>query len=171
MKIFFAFLGIFMMLMIAHNGFADDFSLSIGYGTQLHKSGEHLIMLKGGYEIRLIKDSKTDFFFSLEPSLIIFDETQIGVAVGTVFENQFTLSDKMKLLISWGVGILVTDEKLTGEGSIFNFTPQGGVGISYAIGGGKSLLGELRYWHASNSGIANPNRGIDDLVLFIGTKF
>jgi hypothetical protein len=171
MKKFFAIVGAFIILIIPHQCFASNYSISIGYGAQLYESGEHLIILKGGYEIKLIKDRKTGFIFLLEPSLIEFNERQIGIAAGTVFENQFMLSDKITLFVSWGAGVLLTNKELTGEGNIFNFMPQGGLGASYIIGGKKSILGELRYWHASNSGIANPNRGIDDLVVFLGTKF
>lgn len=160
-----------LMFVVPRQSFAGSYSLSVGVGEQMNKADESLLMIRGGYEIKILADNKSAFVLSLEPALIRFSGGQIGTAVGTVFENQFSISGTTKLIFSWGCGVLVTDKKLLGEALVFNFTLQGGVGISHEIGGGKSLLAEVRYWHASNGGLADPNFGIDDIVLFVGTKF
>jgi hypothetical protein len=118
----------------------------------------------------LIADYKTvvlpAFVLVIEPTVYGFSGGQIGAGVGTFFQNYFPLANGVSLFVSWGAGMIISDKKLVGEGLLFNFTPQGGVGVeigNWAIEG--------RYWHASNAGFKEPNSGVDNIVALISYKF
>ncbi len=171
-KIVFLFLLALCIPAIPINGFAASYGVSMASGQTTHSPDESLIMVRGSYEINLIGNNKDNpFAFSLEPELIEFSGGQIGVAVGTIFKNIFSIGGGRSFFVSYGCGVMLTDGKLLGESLLFNFTPQGGVGFAQPIGGGKNFVVEIRYWHASNGGIKDPNSGIDDVVVFSGIQF
>ena len=152
--------------MVSRKSFATGHSLSVGIG-----SGVNIDNPKREYlNEMLVVDYKTvvlpTFVFVAEPTIYGFSGGKIGMGVGTFFQNYFPLTYNVSLFVSWGAGIIVSDKKLTGESLLFNFTPQGGVGVEI-----RNWALECRYWHASNAGIRNPNSGVDNIVVLVSYRF
>ncbi|MCL5733173.1 MAG: acyloxyacyl hydrolase [Patescibacteria group bacterium] len=157
---------ILVVLTLVSKGFAGYYdSVSLATGLKFHARSDERInfMARWQHQIHIINCKPMEFVFSLEPAFLAFDGGQYGGAIGTVFESKFDVGSNVKLIVSYGAGVLLTTARLVDEALVFNFTPQGGVGIEY-----KENVFEVRYWHASNGGIRDPNGGIDDILFLVG---
>jgi len=153
-------------LMVSRQSFATGHSLSVGIG-----SGVNIDNPKREYlNEMLVVDYKTvvlpTFVFVAEPTIYGFSGGQIGIGIGTFFKNEWSLMNGVSLFISWGAGAIITNKILSGESLLFNFTPQGGVGVEI-----RNWALEFRYWHASNGCIRNPNSGVDNIVALVSYRF
>lgn len=72
--------------------------------------------------------------------------------------------------IEGGIGLIYTGFKVPGQGLHLNFNPQAGIGAEFEMGS-KSVWSSLRLHHLSNMGIDDENRGVNSVVLLIGTFF
>jgi len=70
-----------------------------------------------------------------------------------------------------GAGLIVSTDRLEGLGSSFNFAPQGGAGFHYFLAREWAFTFAYRFWHASNAGTAQPNRGANVNIVFIGVAY
>ncbi len=70
-----------------------------------------------------------------------------------------------------GIGLIYTDFRVDGQGLNFNFNPQAGVGVEYALPSGAALTSALRLHHVSNGNTYHENRGINSVLLMIGYLF
>jgi hypothetical protein len=152
-------------LMVSRQSFASH-SLSVGIG-----SGVNIDNPKREYlNEMLVVDYKTivlpTFVFVAEPTIYGFSGGKIGIGIGTFFQNYFPLMNGVSLFISWGAGAIITNKILSGESLLFNFTPQGGVGVEI-----RNWALEFRYWHASNGCIKTPNSGVDNVILLVSYGF
>jgi hypothetical protein len=57
------------------------------------------------------------------------------------------------------------------QGTTFNFIENAGVGAQYFMTSGTALNAQFRYMHLSNSGIREPNPGINEGFLLVGVSF
>ena len=162
--IFFLLIG--FVFAIPHQSLANGHRLSFGVGTGINIDNprrEYLNeMLVVNYETVVLPT----FTFVAEPTIYGFSGGQIGIGIGTFFRNYFPLAHRISLFVSWGAGAMISDKKLTGESLLFNFTPQGGIGVNV-----ENWTFEFRYWHASNAGFRNPNSGVDNIMGFVSYGF
>lgn len=70
-----------------------------------------------------------------------------------------------------GIGLIYTDFQVAGQGMRFNFNPQAGVGVEYALPGGAAVTTAVRLHHISNGKTHHDNRGINLALLMIGYLF
>ncbi len=73
--------------------------------------------------------------------------------------------------IEAGVGLIYTDFQVENQGMRFNFNPQAGVGVEYALANGAAVTTALRLHHVSNGGTHSDNRGVNSALLMIGYLF
>lgn len=73
--------------------------------------------------------------------------------------------------LEWGGGMLFTQDQVPQRSSRFNFTPQGGIGVSFFNGGGNGVTFQLKYMHISNAGIKKPNPGINSIQMLAGYEW
>lgn len=70
-----------------------------------------------------------------------------------------------------GVGLIYTDFQVEEQGMRFNFNPQAGFGVEYALPNGAAITTALRLHHVSNGGTHHDNRGVNSALLMIGYLF
>lgn len=73
--------------------------------------------------------------------------------------------------LEWGGGMLLTSDKVPQRSSHFNFTPQGGIGLSFFSAGGSGVTFQLKYMHISNAGLKKPNPGINSIQMLAGYEW
>jgi lipid A 3-O-deacylase len=73
--------------------------------------------------------------------------------------------------LEWGGGMLYTSDSVPESSSRFNFTPQGGIGLSFFSAGGNGVTFQLKYMHISNAGIKKPNPGINSIQMLAGYEW
>ncbi|MBI1372792.1 MAG: outer membrane beta-barrel protein [Phycisphaera sp.] len=74
--------------------------------------------------------------------------------------------DKIKVFVEAGAGLAYFNDNTPGpEGTHFNFTPQGGVGVKWRFADNIGLIAGVRYLHISNANIhgSDRNPGIDSI--------
>lgn len=70
-----------------------------------------------------------------------------------------------------GIGLIYSDFQVEDQGFRFNFNPQAGVGLEYALPSGAALTTAVRLHHISNGGTHRNNRGVNSALLMIGYLF
>ncbi|MFO0783097.1 MAG: acyloxyacyl hydrolase [Phycisphaerales bacterium] len=70
-----------------------------------------------------------------------------------------------------GGGILGTTHSVPAGGSQFNFTPNIGVGATFALTDSTRLYTGVRWFHISNAGLYEHNPGRDSFSLWVGLSF
>ncbi|PTN38099.1 acyloxyacyl hydrolase [Desulfonatronum sp. SC1] len=70
-----------------------------------------------------------------------------------------------------GVGVMYSGHKVPGQGSRLNFNPQIGIGAEFPGQGQSRIWASLRLHHLSNAGLHKDNRGVNSLVLMVGSYF
>lgn len=73
--------------------------------------------------------------------------------------------------VEGGIGGIYTDWRVEGQGSRINFNPQLGFGVEFSAGKGPPFFVTGRLHHVSNAGLADDNRGVNSIVLLLGTFF
>ena len=67
--------------------------------------------------------------------------------------------------------MLYANEKVPGNGTEFNFTPQAGLGVTYDIGNEVRLIGGVKWHHISNADLDEDNPGRDSIMAYAGVSF
>ncbi|MCI0371730.1 MAG: acyloxyacyl hydrolase [candidate division NC10 bacterium] len=111
--------------------------------------------------------------FVTEPSAIITADTPriLSGGIAALLKYNFYTGTRLMPFLEAGAGLMVSTDRLEGQGSSFNFTPQGGAGFHYFLTREWAFTGAYRYWHASNGGYARPNRGVNVNTFFIGLAY
>jgi len=108
--------------------------------------------------------------FVTEPSAIVTADTPRFLAGGiaALLKYNFYTGTRLMPFLEGGAGLVVSTDRLEGQGSSFNFTPQGGAGFHYFLTREWAFTFAYRFWHASNAGTADPNRGVNVNTIFVG---
>ena len=89
-----------------------------------------------------------------------------GAGVNLMFRYMYA-GEHWRPLITFGAGIVRTDELVPPGEAKRNYAPQGGVGLQYMFSPSFGIDIEYRFHHMSNNGQTEHNPGIDtQLVLF-----
>jgi hypothetical protein len=112
--------------------------------------------------------------FAFAPELNLWgisqdDDNAFGVSLDLVFQWHFLRRDTWSLFGDFGCGLLGTSSNVPSLGSQFNFTPQAGLGVTWAIGdaGRRAVVG-LKWHHVSNASLYRSNPGRDTLLVYGG---
>jgi lipid A 3-O-deacylase len=73
--------------------------------------------------------------------------------------------------IEGGIGLIYTDFKIEGQGLRFNLNPQIGAGVEFTLERGRLLRIGVRLHHLSNGGLHRDNRGMNSVLLQVGTEY
>ena len=81
--------------------------------------------------------------------------------------------NRFSIYADGGAGAIFTDKAVPEFGTAFNFTPRGGVGISFRIDDNVYLTAGARYWHLSNAGYHSISRNpsFDSVQYYGGVLF
>ena len=105
-----------------------------------------------------------------EPAfLTVFQHETVYVgAVAALLKYNFRTGTRWTPYLVGGAGLSFASHRLPQGGTNFNFMPEGGVGLHYAITP-RSLLGvEWRFQHFSNADISPPNPGLNMSLFLLG---
>lgn len=117
-----------------------------------------------------------DLSVNLELGVFYFDQLDNawGANFNTLLRWHLLNRDSWTLYTDAGAGVLVTDNNVPDGGTDYDFTPQVGVGATFALGdGGARLMTGVRWHHISNArtqGERN-NPGRDSVMGYVGISF
>lgn len=117
-----------------------------------------------------------DISVNLELGLFHFDQLDDswGANFNTLLRWHLLNRDTWTLYADAGAGVLYADTNVPESGTEYNFTPQAGVGATFALGdGGARLMTGVRWHHISNArtqGERN-NPGRDSVMGYVGISF
>jgi len=98
-----------------------------------------------------------------------------GAAVGLdlLMRWHFFKNPRWSAYVEGGAGFIQTSSSFPSDGTHFNFTPQVGVGMLYALKQDIHLMGGLRWHHVSNAHLqgGDNNPGYDSAVVYAGLLF
>jgi lipid A 3-O-deacylase len=135
---------------------------------------------------------RSDHFGQLGVGLMYFIAEDVSInlelnGVGFRQENEDALGLNFSLLLRWhfynnddrtfslygegGAGLLLTTSDVPHDGSSFNFTPQLGGGLSFAVGDDARLYAGLRWFHVSNANLYEANPGRDHAMVYAELSF
>jgi hypothetical protein len=128
----------------------------------------HLAFARGGVDWFVA----TDFSIGLQADLgwAATEGKDGGMLFGAapILRWHFLHRDRWTLFAELGVGAAWTTVQIPEGGTRFNFTPQAGLGATWAIDDGWRLRATLGWYHMSNARTGNNNPGLDAVALTIG---
>ncbi len=81
---------------------------------------------------------------------------------------RFTYWDRLQPFVIGAAGLMTTDIGSPDLGGKLQFYQQVGMGLLWHYNDYFALNAQVRYAHISNAGIRKPNRGVNNLLVFIG---
>jgi len=156
-----------------------DFGVFSGYhwGTLKEKEDYRIVvtMLHLGFDLRPLVKNKSNilFEFILEPFINTVISPTYNAEIGNnfLFKFGFPLTARLYPYIEGGCGMVYLTQHTREQSTQFNFTDQGGVGITYFLK--KNLTCNLgyRFRHISNASVKRPNSGINSNSVILGISF
>jgi opacity protein-like surface antigen len=162
---------------------SQEFTFLVGYGDQTAIPGgtdedREFLFFTPRWGLVLTEPLGRSFWrggleFVTEPSAIITaDKARIlSGGIAAIFKYNFYTGTRLMPFLEGGAGLMVSTDRLEGQGSSFNFTPQGGAGVHYFFSREWAFTFAYRFWHASNGGSARPNRGLNVNTFFVGLAY
>lgn len=161
----------------------QEFTFLVGYGDQAHipetsREDREFLFLTPRWGVVLTEPLGTRFWrggleFLTEPSAIITADVPrvLSGGIAALLKYNFYTGTRLMPFVEGGAGLMVSTERLEGQGSAFNFTPQVGAGFHYFVTPEWAFTGAYRFWHASNAGTADRNRGVNTNTFFVGLAY
>lgn len=162
---------------------SQEFTFLVGYGKQVEVLGgsqadREFLFFTPRWGIVLTDPGGESFWrggleFVTEPSAIITAGTPriLSGGIAALLKYNFYTGTRLMPFLEAGAGLMVSTDRLEGLGSSFNFTPQGGGGFHYFLSREWAFTAAYRFWHASNAGTAQPNRGVNVNAVFVGVAY
>ncbi len=105
------------------------------------------------------------------PLFLMFQESTVYGFNGVMMARYYLATDsRLTPFVSFGLGILVSTDKIPENTARLNFTPQIGAGVSIAAGNGRMVTLEYRLHHLSNAELVLPNPGVNSSYFQIGVS-
>jgi opacity protein-like surface antigen len=152
-----------------------DLSLYASYATPTLGDDERYYSLTGSAGYYLFDD------FSINLGIVGHRINSSSGATGWAGETNamlrwhFLTIDRWTIFAEAGCGFLYSDHELPadGDGTHWNFTPQGGLGATYLVQDNFFIIGGVRYFHASNAGLQGDDRhpGSNAVMGYLGTMW
>ena len=108
-----------------------------------------------------------------EPTyLTVFQHQTVYVGgLAALLKNYVRTGTRGTPYLVGGAGLSLASHRLPHGGTNFNFLPEGGLGLQYALTP-RSLLGvEWRFQHFSNANISPPNPSLNQSLFLLGYSF
>jgi hypothetical protein len=162
---------------------SQEFTFLVGYGEQVEALGgsqedREFLFFTPRWGIVLTNPVGESFWrggleFVTEPSAIITADTPriLSGGIAALLKYNFYTGTRLMPFLEGGAGLMVSTDRMAGMGSSFNFTPQGGGGFHYFLSREWAFTAAYRFWHASNAGTAQPNRGVNVNAVFVGVAY
>jgi len=163
---------------------SQEFTFLVGYGDQselpkgVSKEDREFLFFTPRWGIVLTDPVGEGLWrggleFVTEPSAIITTDTPriLSGGIAALLKYNFYTGTRLMPFLEGGAGLMASTDRLEGQGSSFNFTPQGGAGFHYFLSREWAFTFAYRFWHASNAGTAAPNRGVNANTFFLGLAY
>lgn len=162
---------------------SQEFTFLVGYGEQVEVFGgsqedREFFFFTPRWGIVLTDPVGESFWrggleFVTEPSAIITADTPriLSGGIAALLKYNFYTGTRLMPFLEGGAGLMVSTDRLEGLGSSFNFASQGGAGFHYFLSREWAFTAAYRFWHASNAGTAQPNRGANVNTVFVGLAY
>ncbi|MFA5155776.1 MAG: acyloxyacyl hydrolase [Candidatus Omnitrophota bacterium] len=112
--------------------------------------------------------------FQLEPFISAAYSPRANIEVGNTFMFKLGIlpeTAKFQPYIKAGIGFLYMSQHTREQSTQFNFEEQGGIGAHYFIKKNFAINADCRIRHVSNSGIDQPNHGINSMFYLVGVTY
>ncbi len=161
--------------------------------TTYFPKGTKDLAVYGSYATPTFGDDERYYSLTGSAGYYVFDDFAVSLAAvghrinsssgatGWAGETNFNLRwhfltvDRWTVFGEGGCGFIYSDHELPadGDGTHWNFTPQGGIGATYLVKDNFFILGGIRYFHASNAGLQGSDRhpGSNAVMGYIGTMW
>ncbi|MBI3002245.1 MAG: acyloxyacyl hydrolase [candidate division NC10 bacterium] len=162
----------------------QEFTFLVGYGEQIEALGggqedREFLFFTPRWGVVLTEPLGRSFWrggleFLTEPSAIITTDTGpriLSGGIAALVKYNFYTGTRLMPFLEAGAGLMVSTDRLEGQGSSFNFTPQGGAGFHFFLSREWAFTAAYRLWHASNAGIADPNKGVNAHTFYVGLAY
>lgn len=166
----------------------QEVGLLVGYGFEIDSAGSDKPDMVKNLEFALVRARWGIFLtdrvgqgflqgnleFLVEPAFLLSTEPtrRTGYELSILFRYHFATGSRWVPFLSLGAGVIEENVEVSGRPSSgFNFTPQGGPGVSYLLGGNMAVSLEWRLYHVSNANIDTPNVGLNVSFLLLGLSF
>ena len=111
---------------------------------------------------------------NLELNTIYFDQpgnNAVGLNLALLGRWHIVRQQNWSFFIGGGAGVMGTTSDVPEKGASFNFTPQAGIGATFALKNQRRLLVGLNWHHISHADLFNANPGRDSIMGYIGIDF
>jgi opacity protein-like surface antigen len=166
----------------------QEVALLVGYGFEIDSAGSDKSDMVKNLEFALVRARWGIFLtdrvgqgflegnleFLVEPAFLLSVEPtrRTGYELSFLFRYHFATESRWVPFVTLGAGVIEENFHVTGRSSAgFNFTPQGGPGVSYLLGGNMAVSLEWRLYHVSNANIDRPNVGLNISFVLLGLSF
>jgi opacity protein-like surface antigen len=112
------------------------------------------------------------FEIVIEPTyLTVFQHQTAHVGgLAALLKYNFRTGTRWTPYLVGGAGVSFASHRLPHGGTSFNFLPEGGLGLQYALTPRWLLGGEWRFQHFSNAGISSSNPGLNLSLFLLGVS-
>ncbi len=132
--------------------------------------GSNMIQARVGLGWFFLKNVELDMFITAD-----YVDQWGPDAFGGGFDLQlrwhFLAFENWTVFAEIGGGVLGTSHSVPANGSPFNFTPNAGVGFTYALDQDTRLYVGASWFHISNAGTYANNPGRENMTLWLGLSF
>lgn len=163
----------------------QEVGLLVGYGFEIDSSGSSKSEMIKSLEFTLVRPRWGLFLtdrigqglleghleFLVEPAFLLSTTPtrRTGFELSVLFRYHFATGSRWVPFLSLGAGIIEENFDIPGRASSgFNFTPQGGPGVSYFLDRNMAVSLEWRLYHVSNANTDMPNVGLNISFLLLG---
>ena len=111
---------------------------------------------------------------NLELNTIYFDQPNdnaVGLNLALLGRWHIIRQQNWSFFIGGGAGVMGTTSDVPEKGASFNFTPQAGMGATFALNNNRRFLVGLNWHHISHADLFNANPGRDSIMGYIGVDF
>lgn len=111
---------------------------------------------------------------NLELNTIYFDQPNdnaVGLNLALLGRWHIIRKQNWSFFIGGGAGVMGTTSDVPEKGASFNFTPQAGMGATFALKSDRRLLVGLNWHHISHADLFNANPGRDSIMGYVGIDF
>lgn len=165
----------------------QEVGLLVGYGFEIDADGSNKSAMIKNLEFAMVR-ARWGIFLTdrvgqgilegnlelmLEPAFLLSVEPtrRTGLELSVLFRYHFATGTRWVPFVTVGAGVIEENFEVEGRPSAgFNFTPQGGPGVSYLLGRNVAMSLEWRLYHVSNANMDTPNVGLNVGWFLLGAS-
>jgi hypothetical protein len=112
-----------------------------------------------------------EIVYEMHIGAIFAPKSNVEFAFPFFFKYAYPLTEKLYPFVEVGTGPYYMTLGTQEQSTKFNFVSAGGAGLMYFIREDLAVNAEFRYRHVSNSGIKQPNSGINAQAYLVGVSY